>query len=122
MKKKIVAFLLAAIMIAGMGVSSFAAGTNTAAGMQQNMSLSSAAQNKKISTSKKKELTTKQLLELQEEQLSLLDYKEMSAVYFVKKTNTLHLEVVKKASSGLQNRIKQIEKEYGIKTEVKIVD
>lgn len=122
MKKKIVAFLLAAIMIAGMGVSSFAAGTNTAAGMQQNMSLSSAAQNKKISTSKKKELTTKQLLELQEEQLSLLDYKEMSAVYFVKKTNTLHLEVVKKASSDLQNRIKQIEKEYGIKTEVKIVD
>lgn len=122
MKKKIVAFLLAAIMIAGMGVSSFAAGTNTAAGMQQNMSLSSAAQNKKISTSKKKELATKQLLELQEEQLSLLDYKEMSAVYFVKKTNTLHLEVVKKASSGLQNRIKQIEKEYGIKTEVKIVD
>lgn len=122
MKKKIVAFLLAAIMIAGMGVSSFAAGTNTAAGMQQNMSLSSAAQNKKISTSKKKELTTKQLLELQEEQLSLLDYKEMSAVNFVKKTNTLHLEVVKKASSGLQNRIKQIEKEYGIKTEVKIVD
>ena len=122
MKKKIVAFLLAAIMTAGMGVSSFAAGTNTAAGMQQNMSLSSAAQNKKISTSKKKELTTKQLLELQEAQLSLLDYKEMSAVYFVKKTNTLHLEVVKKASSGLQNRIKQIEKEYGIKTEVKIVD
>ena len=122
MKKKIVAFLLAAIMIAGMGVSSFAAGTNTAAGMQQNMSLSSAAQNKKISTSKKKELTTKQLLELQEEQLSLLDYKEMSAVYFVKKTNTLHLEVVKKASSGLQNRIKKIEKEYGIKTEVKIVN
>ena len=122
MKKKIVAFLLAAIMIAGMGVSSFAAGTNTAAGMQQNMSLSSAAQNKKISTSKKKELSTKQLLELQEEQLSLLDYKEMSAVNFVKKTNTLHLEVVKKASSGLQNRIKQIEKEYGIKTEVKIVD
>lgn len=122
MKKKIVAFLLAAIMIAGMGVSSFAAGTNTAAGMQQNMSLSSAAQNKKISTSKKKELTTKQLLELQEEQLSLLDYKEMSAVNFVKKTNTLHLEVVKKASSGLQNRIKQIEKEYGIKAEVKIVD
>lgn len=122
MKKKIVAFLLAAIMTAGMGVSSFAAGTNTAVGMQQNMSLSSAAQNKKISTSKKKELTTKQLLELQEEQLSLLDYKEMSAVYFVKKTNTLHLEVVKKASSGLQNRIKQIEKEYGIKTEVKIVD
>lgn len=122
MKKKIVAFLLAAIMIAGMGVSSFAAGTNTAAGMQQNMSLSSAAQNKKISTSKKKELTTKQLLELQEEQLSLLDYKEMSAVNFVKKTNTLHLEVVKKASSDLQNRIKQIEKEYGIKTEVKIVD
>ena len=109
-------------MIAGMGVSSFAAGTNTAAGMQQNMSLSSAAQNKKISTSKKKELSTKQLLELQEEQLSLLDYKEMSAVNFVKKTNTLHLEVVKKASSGLQNRIKQIEKEYGIKTEVKIVD
>ena len=46
----------------------------------------------------------------------------MSAVNFVKKTNTLHLEVVKKASSGLQNRIKQIEKEYGIKTEVKIVD
>lgn len=122
MKKKIVAFLLAAIMIAGMGVSSFAAEINTVAGMQQNMSLSSAAQNKKISTSKKKELTTKQLLELQEEQLSLLDYKEMSAVYFVKKTNTLHLEVVKKASSGLQNRIKQIEKEYGIKTEVKIVD
>lgn len=122
MKKKIVAFLLAAIMIAGMGVSSFAAGTNTAAGMQQNMSLSSAAQNKKISTSKKKELSTKQLLELQEEQHSLLDYKEMSAVNFVKKTNTLHLEVVKKASSGLQNRIKQIEKEYGIKTEVKIVD
>lgn len=122
MKKKIVAFLLAAIMTAGMGVSSFAAGTNTATGMQQNMSLSSAAQNKKISTSKKKELTTKQLLELQEEQLSLLDYKEMSAVNFVKKTNTLHLEVVKKASSGLQNRIKQIEKEYGIKTEVKIVD
>lgn len=122
MKKKIVAFLLAAIMIAGMGVSSFAAEINTVAGMQQNMSLSSAAQNKKISTSKKKELTTKQLLELQEEQLSLLDYKEMSAVNFVKKTNTLHLEVVKKASSGLQNRIKQIEKEYGIKTEVKIVD
>lgn len=122
MKKKIVAFLLAAIMTAGMGVSSFAAGINTAVGMQQNMSLSSAAQNKKISTSKKKELTTKQLLELQEEQLSLLDYKEMSAVNFVKKTNTLHLEVVKKASSGLQNRIKQIEKEYGIKTEVKIVD
>lgn len=122
MKKKIVAFLLAAIMTAGMGVSSFAAGINTATGMQQNMSLSSAAQNKKISTSKKKELSTKQLLELQEEQLSLLDYKEMSAVYFVKKTNTLHLEVVKKASSGLQNRIKQIEKEYGIKTEVKIVD
>lgn len=122
MKKRIVAFLLAAIMTAGMGVSSFAAGINTAAGMQQNMSLSSAAQNKKISTSKKKELTTKQLLELQEEQLSLLDYKEMSAVYFVKKTNTLHLEVVKKASSDLQNRIKQIEKEYGIKTEVKIVD
>lgn len=122
MKKKIVAFLLAAIMTAGMGVSSFAAGINTATGMQQNMSLSSAAQNKKISTSKKKELTTKQLLELQEEQLSLLDYKEMSAVYFVKKTNTLHLEVVKKASSDLQNRIKQIEKEYGIKTEVKIVD
>lgn len=122
MKKKIVAFLLAAIMTAGMGVSSFAAGINTAVGMQQNMSLSSAAQNKKISTSQKKELTTKQLLELQEEQLSLLDYKEMSAVNFVKKTNTLHLEVVKKASSGLQNRIKQIEKEYGIKTEVKIVD
>lgn len=122
MKKKIVAFLLAAIMTAGMGVSSFAAGINTAVGMQQNMSLSSAAQNKKISTSQKKELTTKQLLELQEEQLSLLDYKEMSAVYFVKKTNTLHLEVVKKASSDLQNRIKQIEKEYGIKTEVKIVD
>lgn len=122
MKKRIVAFLLAAIMTAGMGVSSFAAGINTATGMQQNMSLSSAAQNKKISTSKKKELTTKQLLELQEEQLSLLDYKEMSAVYFVKKTNTLHLEVVKKASSDLQNRIKQIEKEYGIKTEVKIVD
>lgn len=122
MKKKIVAFLLAAIMIAGMGVSSFAAEINTVAGMQQNMSLSSAAQNKKISTSQKKELTTKQLLELQEEQLSLLDYKEMSAVYFVKKTNTLHLEVVKKASSDLQNRIKQIEKEYGIKTEVKIVD
>lgn len=122
MKKKIVAFLLAAIMTAGMGVSSFAAGINTTVGMQQNMSLSSAAQNKKISTSKKKELTTKQLLELQEEQLSLLDYKEMSAVYFVKKTNTLHLEVVKKASSDLQNRIKQIEKEYGIKTEVKIVD
>lgn len=122
MKKKIVAFLLVAIMTAGMGVSSFAAGINTAVGMQQNMSLSSAAQNKKISTSKKKELTTKQLLELQEEQLSLLDYKEMSAVYFVKKTNTLHLEVVKKASSDLQNRIKQIEKEYGIKTEVKIVD
>lgn len=122
MKKKIVAFLLAAIMTAGMGVSSFAAGINTATGMQQNMSLSSAAQNKKISTSKKKELTTKQLLELQEEQLSLLDYKEMSAVYFVKKTNTLHLEVVNEASSGLQNRIKQIEKEYGIKTEVKIVD
>lgn len=122
MKKKIVAFLLAAIMTAGMGVSSFASGINTTTGMQQNMSLSSAAQNKKISTSKKKELTTKQLLELQEEQLSLLDYKEMSAVYFVKKTNTLHLEVVKKASSGLQNRIKQIEKEYGIKTEVKIVD
>ena len=122
MKKRIVAFLLAAIMTAGMGVSSFAAGTNTAVGIQQNMSLSSAAQNKKISTSKKKELTTKQLLELQEEQLSLLDYKEMSAVYFVKKTNTLHLEVVKKASSDLQNRIKQIEKEYGIKTEVKIVD
>lgn len=122
MKKKIVAFLLAAIMTAGMGVSSFAVGINTAAGMQQNMSLSSAAQNKKISTSKKKELTTKQLLELQEEQLSLLDYKEMSAVYFVKKTNTLHLEVVNEASSGLQNRIKQIEKEYGIKTEVKIVD
>lgn len=122
MKKKIVAFLLAAIMTAGMGVSSFAAGINTTVGMQQNMSLSSAAQNKKISTSKKKELTTKQLLELQEEQLSLLDYKEMSAVNFVKKTNTLHLEVVKKASSGLQNRIKQIEKEYGIKTEVKIVD
>ena len=122
MKKKIVAFLLAAIMTAGMGVSSFAAGINTAVGMQQNMSLSSAAQNKKISTSKKKELTTKQLLELQEEQLSLLDYKEMSAVYFVKKTNTLHLEVVNEASSGLQNRIKQIEKEYGIKTEVKIVD
>ena len=122
MKKKIVAFLLAAIMTAGMGVSSFAAGINTAVGMQQNMSLSSAAQNKKISTSQKKELTTKQLLELQEEQLSLLDYKEMSAVNFVKKTNTLHLEVVKKASSDLQNRIKQIEKEYGIKTEVKIVD
>ena len=122
MKKKIVAFLLAAIMTAGMGVSSFAAGINTAVGMQQNMSLSSAAQNKKISTSKKKELTTKQLLELQEEQLSLLDYKEVSAVNFVKKTNTLHLEVVKKASSGLQNRIKQIEKEYGIKAEVKIVD
>lgn len=122
MKKEIVAFLLAAIMTAGMGVSSFAAGINTAVGMQQNMSLSSAAQNKKISTSKKKELTTKQLLELQEEQLSLLDYKEMSAVYFVKKTNTLHLEVVNEASSGLQNRIKQIEKEYGIKTEVKIVD
>lgn len=122
MKKKIVAFLLAAIMTAGMGVSSFAAEINTVAGMQQNMSLSSAAQNKKISTSQKKELTTKQLLELQEEQLSLLDYKEMSAVYFVKKTNTLHLEVVKKASSDLQNRIKQIEKEYGIKTEVKIVD
>lgn len=122
MKKRIVAFLLAAIMTAGMGVSSFAAGINTATGMQQNMSLSSVAQNKKISTSKKKELTTKQLLELQEEQLSLLDYKEMSAVYFVKKTNTLHLEVVKKASSDLQNRIKQIEKEYGIKTEVKIVD
>lgn len=122
MKKKIVAFLLAAIMTAGMGVSSFAAGINTAVGMQQNMGLSSAAQNKKISTSQKKELTTKQLLELQEEQLSLLDYKEMSAVNFVKKTNTLHLEVVKKASSGLQNRIKQIEKEYGIKAEVKIVD
>lgn len=122
MKKKIVAFLLAAIMTAGMGVNSFAAGINTAVGVQQNMSLSSAAQNKKISTSKKKELTTKQLLELQEEQLSLLDYKEMSAVYFVKKTNTLHLEVVNEASSGLQNRIKQIEKEYGIKTEVKIVD
>ena len=122
MKKKIVAFLLAAIMTAGMGVSSFASGINTTTGMQQNMSLSSAAQNKKISTSKKKELTTKQLLELQEEQLSLLDYKEMSAVYFVKKTNTLHLEVVKKASSGLQNRIKKIEKEYGIKTEVKIVN
>lgn len=96
MKKKIVAFLLTAIMTAGMGVSSFAAEINTVAGMQQNMSLSSAAQNKKISTSQKKELTTKQLLELQEEQLSLLDYKEMSAVNFVKKTNTLHLEVVKK--------------------------
>lgn len=122
MKKKIVAFLLAAIMTAGMGVSSFAAGINTATGMQQNMSLSSAAQNKKIATSKKKELTTKQLLELQEEQLSLLAYKEMSAVYFVKKTNTLHLEVVNEASSGLQNRIKQIEKEYGIKAEVEIVD
>lgn len=105
-----------------MGVSGFATGINTAAGMQQCMSSSSAEQNKKIATSKKKEFTKKQLLELQEEQNSLFDYHEMSTSYFDKKTNTLHLEVVKKASSGLQNRIKQIEKEYGIKTEVKIVD
>lgn len=122
MKKGLSILLFVIIMAVGMEVNTFAATIKTPMGIHQEMSLSSAAQNKKISTSKKKELTTKQLLELQEEQLSLLDYKEVSAVNFVKKTNTLHLEVVKKASSGLQNRIKQIEKEYGIKTEVKIVD
>ena len=73
MKKKIVAFLLAAIMIAGMGVSSFAAEINTVAGMQQNMSLSSAAQNKRFPHPKRRSSP----------QNSCLNFRRNNSVYWI---------------------------------------
>lgn len=86
--------------------------------VQQGMNLSSVAQN-----SKKKTLSEKQIIQLWDEEDKLFDdYKELSTSYLNKKNNSLELEVVKKASSGLQKKLKELEKEYGIQTKITIVE
>lgn len=116
MKKRICAFLLAAVMTASLSVSSFAAPID----MGLKMSLSSTVQEKK--GIKSKNLTAKQLEELKKEESTIFDYPEVSTSYIDKKKMVLELDVVGQASAGLKKKLQDIQNKYGVDSKITIVE
>ena len=114
MKQKIFAIGLAAMLLAASSLGA------AAIGVQPRMSLASAAQAKQVVTVKK--LTAKQLEALKEEQYALFDYPEVSASHIDQKKMVLGLDVVGQASAGLQKKLRELEKEYGIDSKITVVE
>ncbi len=114
MKQKIFAIGLAAMLLAASSLGA------AAIGVQPKMSLASAAQAKQVATVKK--LTAKQLEALKEEQYALFDYPEVSASHIDQKKMVLGLDVVGQASAGLQKKLRELEKEYGIDSKITVVE
>ena len=106
MKQKIFAIGLAAMLLAASSLGA------AAIGVQPRMSLASAAQAKQVATVKK--LTDSQYEALRGELMQLFNFPELSSGNVNRKEMTLELEVVGQASTGLQSRIKELEKEYSV--------
>lgn len=114
MKQKIFAIGLAAILLAASSLGA------AAIGVQPRMSLASAAQAKQVTTVKK--LTDSQYEALRGELMQLFNFPELSSGNVNRKEMTLELEVVGQVSTGLQSRIKELEKEYGVDSKISIVE
>lgn len=114
MKQKIFAIGLAAMLLAASSLGA------AAIGVQPKMSLASAAQAKQVATVKK--LTDSQYKALRGELMQLFNFPELSSGNVNRKEMTLELEVVGQASTGLQSRIKELEKEYGVDSKISIVE
>lgn len=114
MKQKIFAIGLAAMLLAASSLGA------AAIGVQPKMSLASAAQAKQVATVKK--LTDSQYEALRGELMQLFNFPELSSGNVNRKEMTLELEVVGQASTGLQSRIKELEKEYGIDSKITVVE
>ena len=114
MKQKIFAIGLAAMLLAASSLGA------AAIGVQPKMSLASAAQAKQVATVKK--LTDSQYKALRGELMQLFNFPELSSGNVNRKEMTLELEVVGQASTGLQSRIKELEKEYGIDSKITVVE
>ena len=114
MKQKIFAIGLAAILLAASSLGA------AAIGVQPRMSLASAAQAKQVATVKK--LTDSQYEALRGELMQLFNFPELISGNVNRKEMTLELEVVGQASTGLQSRIKELEKEYGVDSKISIVE
>lgn len=114
MKQKIFAIGLAAMLLAASSLGA------AAIGVQPKMSLASAAQAKQVATVKK--LTDSQYEALRGELMQLFNFPELSSGNVNRKEMTLELEVVGQASTGLQSRIKELEKEYGVDSKISIVE
>ena len=114
MKQKIFAIGLAAMLLAASSLGA------AAIGVQPRMSLASAAQAKQVATVKK--LTDSQYEALRGELMQLFNFPELSSGNVNRKEMTLELEVVGQASTGLQSRIKELEKEYGVDSKISIVE
>ena len=114
MKQKIFAIGLAAMLLAASSLGA------AAIGVQTRMSLASAAQAKQVTTVKK--LTDSQYEALRGELMQLFNFPELSSGNVNRKEMTLELEVVGQASTGLQSRIKELEKEYGVDSKISIVE
>ena len=69
-----------------------------------------------------KKLTAKQLEALKEEQYALFAYPEVSASHIDQKKMVLGLDVVGQASAGLQKKLRELEKEYGIDSKITVVE
>ena len=110
MKQKIFAIGLAAMLLAASSLGA------AAIGVQPRMSLASAAQAKQVATVKK--LTDSQYEALRGELMQLFNFPELSSGNVNRKEMTLELEVVSQASTGLQSRIKELEKEYGVDSKI----
>ena len=54
--------------------------------------------------------------------MQLFNFPELSSGNVNRKEMTLELEVVSQASTGLQSRIKELEKEYGVDSKISIVE
>ena len=114
MKQKIFAIGLAAMLLAASSLGA------AAIGVQTRMSLASAAQAKQVVRAKK--LTDSQYEALRGELMQLFNFPELSSGNVNRKEMTLELEVVGQASTGLQSRIKELEKEYGVDSKISIVE
>lgn len=114
MKQKIFAIGLAAMLLAASSLGA------AAIGVQPRMSLASAAQAKQVVRAKK--LTDSQYEALRGELMQLFNFPELSSGNVNRKEMTLELEVVGQVSTGLQSRIKELEKEYGVDSKISIVE
>lgn len=114
MKQKIFAIGLAAMLLAASSLGA------AAIGVQPRMSLASAAQAKQVVRAKK--LTDSQYEALRGELMQLFNFPELISGNVNRKEMTLELEVVGQASTGLQSRIKELEKEYGVDSKISIVE
>lgn len=113
-KKRWVGILLSAVIVVSLSLSV------AAVGLGPRMSLSSAAQSKQVATGRK--LSDAQYQALYNESMQLFDFPEVSASKVDRKEMRLELDVVGQTSAGLKEKLEKLEKEYGIDSELHVVE